>query len=404
MPYAPGIQSVPFHADMSGWGNALLKFMGDQQARADKIKEDAKSHRTYMAMGQQLGLDPGELKNAGLEGAKGMVEGYIAKSKFEELAQTVAAKRAEMQNAQRDAGHVAQFQRSYSNMTTPMQIPAGTFGPLSQTETIGGPMSGEDKFNLMQQSGVSPDDQYKLLRAYGEIKGNQPMQLPEGARVTGGTMGPGGLSTTYTLPSPRQNEQPTRIILNDGTPTGKASYSDGTIIDLPDVKTKALTDSQANALQFSERMGYNNNIITELERQGFNPAGTAAAAAQFTPNVMTPKQFQSYDAARKNWISAVLRKESGASISDKEKSSAIAEYFPAWGDDPQAVLEKAGRRALAEKNMRIAVGAGEASTASADKTIPRFDSEEAARSAGVGTNVFMMYDPQSATYRRARLK
>ena len=169
MPYAPGIQSVPFHADMSGWGNALLKFIGDRQARADKIKEDAKSHRTYMAMGEQLGLDTGELKNAGLEGAKGMVEGYIAKSKFEEIAQTVAAKRAEMQNAQRDAGHVAQFQRSYSNMTTPMQIPAGTFGPLSQPETIGGPMNGEDKFNLMQQSGVSPDDQYKLMRAYGEM-------------------------------------------------------------------------------------------------------------------------------------------------------------------------------------------------------------------------------------------
>jgi len=36
--------------------------------------------------------------------------------------------------------------------------------------------------------------------------------------------------------------------------------------------------------------------------------------------------------------------------------------------------------------------------------VPRFDSEDAARAANVGTNVFEMYDPATATYRKARLK
>ena len=69
MPYAPGIQSVPFRADMSGWGNALMQFIGDKQKREEQVKADAKSHKTYIAMGEQLGLDAKELNNAGLEGA-----------------------------------------------------------------------------------------------------------------------------------------------------------------------------------------------------------------------------------------------------------------------------------------------------------------------------------------------
>ena len=178
MPYAPGIQSVPFRADMSGWGNALMQFIGDKQKREEQVKADAKSHKTYIAMGEQLGLDAKELNNAGLEGATGMVKGFIAKQEIERGIQQFAAAKQKMQQEQyafqkqkQDASAVAQFQRSATNMTTPMQIPPGTFGPLYRGETIGGPISSEDRFNLMQKSGVNPDDQYKLMRAYGEMGG-----------------------------------------------------------------------------------------------------------------------------------------------------------------------------------------------------------------------------------------
>lgn len=182
MPYAPGIQSVPFRADMSGWGNALMQFIGDKQKREEQVKADAKSHKTYIAMGEQLGLDAKELNNAGLEGATGMVKGFIAKQEIERGIQQLAAANQKMQQEQyafqqqkQDAGAIAQFQRSATNMTTPMQIPPGTFGPLYRGETIGGPISSEDRFNLMQKSGMNPDDQYKLMRAYGEgAQGNDP--------------------------------------------------------------------------------------------------------------------------------------------------------------------------------------------------------------------------------------
>ena len=182
MPYAPGIQSVPFRADMSGWGNALMQFIGDKQKREEQVKADAKSHKTYIAMGEQLGLDAKELNNAGLEGATGMVKGFIAKQEIERGIQQFAAANQKMQQEQyafqqqkQQADAIAQFQRSATNMTTPMQIPPGTFGPLYRGETIGGPISSEDRFNLMQKFGVNPDDQYKLMRAYGEgAQGNDP--------------------------------------------------------------------------------------------------------------------------------------------------------------------------------------------------------------------------------------
>lgn len=246
-----------------------------------------------------------------------------------------------------------------------------------------------------------------LERALMERAKMQPaMQLPPGARPTGGTLGPNGVSTTFTMDNGRQSEQPTQIFLKDGTPTQKAMYSDGTIIDLPADKSKALTDAQANALQFSERMAFNNNVLAKLESEGFDATGAGAAAQKWTPNVMTGEKFQSYDAARKNWIAAVLRKESGAAISKSEEKGALEQYFPAFGDAPSVVKQKAELRALAETNMRRAIGGieNQASATATGKTIPRFDSEEAARAAKIGTNVFEMYDPATASYRKARLK
>jgi hypothetical protein len=102
---------------------------------------------------------------------------------FEAVGRNMVLKQ-EMQKFQQqkqDAGAIAKFQRSNTNMTTPMQIPAGTFGPMYGGETIGGPISSEDRFNLMQKAGVNPEDQYKLMRAYGEMGGGEGARADLGA-------------------------------------------------------------------------------------------------------------------------------------------------------------------------------------------------------------------------------
>lgn len=172
MPYAPGIQSQPIHADMSGWGQALMHFADQSNARKEQAKEEAKSFKTYVAMGEQMGLSKDEMLTKDLPTVKGMVEGTMTKNKLTELKQLSDWRGLQMQQIQQqmaqhtaDARHVADFQRSYRNVTTPMNIPAGTFGALSPQETIGGgPLDASAVADLYLKSGAPIAQMDDLMR------------------------------------------------------------------------------------------------------------------------------------------------------------------------------------------------------------------------------------------------
>jgi len=51
MPYNPGIQARPFHADMSGWGRALMSMLGDQ--KAERTERDSLIERYGGKAGQE---------------------------------------------------------------------------------------------------------------------------------------------------------------------------------------------------------------------------------------------------------------------------------------------------------------------------------------------------------------
>jgi hypothetical protein len=74
------------------------------------------------------------------------------------------------------------------------------------------------------------------------------------------------------------------------------------------------------------------------------------------PNFLANEASQQYRSAAKNWISAVLRKESGAAISKSEETGALEQYFPKLGDAPSVIQQKGQLRKLAEENMRRAIG------------------------------------------------
>ena len=133
--------------------------------------------------------------------------------------------------------------------------------------------------------------------------------------------------------------------------SGKATTTYG-ITD----RSKALTEAQANALQYSDRMAFNNEVVEGLFAKGFDPTTAGGAVQGQLPNFLTGDMRQQYDAAAGNWVRAVLRKESGAAISKDEQVKAMSDYFPKFGDGPAVVNQKADLRKLAEQNMRRAVG------------------------------------------------
>jgi hypothetical protein len=124
---------------------------------------------------------------------------------------------------------------------------------------------------------------------------------------------------------------------------------------------KPLTESQSKSLLFGSRMDEANRIIEDAASQGFtrpsnfkNAAesvpfigGTLGALANATPIVS--KQEQKLEQAQRDFINAVLRKESGAVIAAEEFESAKKQYFPVFGEDPEVSAQKKANRELATR-------------------------------------------------------
>lgn len=119
---------------------------------------------------------------------------------------------------------------------------------------------------------------------------------------------------------------------------------------------KPLTETQSNAKMFAARLGSNNQVLLGIEAKGFDPAAFGTTVQSFIPNRFRSEDAQAYNAAKQNWIGAVLRKESGAAISNKEYSDANKQYFAQDGDSKSVVLQKQALRKQVEDQMQQMVG------------------------------------------------
>ena len=148
----------------------------------------------------------------------------------------------------------------------------------------------------------------------------------------------------------------------------------------PLVGGKPLTETQSNAVAFGMRAVEANRIATDLENKGFTNTGVIRTAiggtvgtapivgekleqgVRSTFNVLptalggpSPEQQQN-DQARRNFISAVLRKESGAAISPTEYVNEERKYFPQLGDSAEVIKQKQEARQLAIKALEAQAG------------------------------------------------
>lgn len=109
--------------------------------------------------------------------------------------------------------------------------------------------------------------------------------------------------------------------------------------------TKPLTESQAKDLTYGQRGQQASTIIDQLASNivGFNPvayAGYGALEPNAVGNALVPDNVRQYKQAERNFLTAILRRESGASISPSEFSVAEKQYFPRPGDDAQTLTQK----------------------------------------------------------------
>lgn len=134
----------------------------------------------------------------------------------------------------------------------------------------------------------------------------------------------------------------------------------GTIIPLPGFQ-KPLNDVQSKSLLFGSRMNESDKIINDLAKSGkdFSTPGAAAPYGIGSAiNLVNPEQAQMLDQAKRDFLNATLRRESGAVIAKEEFSNADKQYFPQIGDSQKTIEQKARNRALAIQGVMAEVPKG----------------------------------------------
>ena len=114
-----------------------------------------------------------------------------------------------------------------------------------------------------------------------------------------------------------------------------------------DIQSKAnepLSLEQGKVATFADRMQEANKIIGDLTLSQTSLKQKALSASPILPNYLTDENYKKASQAQRNFINAVLRRESGAVISPEEFANAREQYFPQPGDTPEVIAQKAQNR------------------------------------------------------------
>lgn len=140
-----------------------------------------------------------------------------------------------------------------------------------------------------------------------------------------------------------------------GTATKYDSWLRGVYLygqDIHNISTgKPATDAQYVSAGYANRLLESNSVIDSLQNSiaGYNQLGFYAQKA--LPPKQQSETIQRQSQAELNFVNAVLRKESGAAISQSEYDNAAKQYFPRPGDTAATLAQKAKNRQTAIQTM-----------------------------------------------------
>jgi len=119
---------------------------------------------------------------------------------------------------------------------------------------------------------------------------------------------------------------------------------------------KPLTQDEGNAALYADRMREAEAIISGTAPDSMDINQIAKSKVPVAGNFMVTPDFQNAQQAQDNFLNATLRRESGATISDAERSNGKKQYFPQPGDSPEVLSQKSANRATAISGISRAAG------------------------------------------------
>ena len=216
------------------------------------------------------------------------------------------------------------------NLVFSYNKPAGGTEKERGIETLNRIAGGWNYEDSSWNEGVSPEDkteygiQYQML-----MKGYETTRIVDGREQT--IKVPGIDLTITNLPVP-EGFDPSTILNDRARDFGPQAVDAG----------------------FAQRMLYAEGLVRDVLVGGYEPNVTDAATDDIGTwigsSLQSPQGQRFYQASR-NFIAAVLRKESGAAISDGEYTNGLKQYFPRVGDGPEVLKQKEALRESAIKGM-----------------------------------------------------
>lgn len=293
-----------------------------------------------------------------------------------DAAQQIAAE----EQAQREAGDIQEMTRQSQYRYDPEGAMQRAMTPQGVGAVRGNPMLAAALQRSMEAPAAeefyAPIATDKGLVQFGK-RGNERVtgyKAPEGApeAVTPTTIIKDGRRVVVDARTGREigaAPESSPLVVNYGSPVAgvdeqgnpvffQPSRTGGPPSMIPGVRPegKAPTESQSNAMLFAERMAQAEPIFQ-------NPPPTFGSRFKEglpggVGNVMITPESRQFFQAERNFINAVLRKESGAVISDTEFENARKQYIPQPGDDDATLELKRQARETAIRQIAAGGGAG----------------------------------------------
>lgn len=134
------------------------------------------------------------------------------------------------------------------------------------------------------------------------------------------------------------------------------SHKANEALDKEKAKNTESSQAQITASGYAQRMDEAEDVLDKVEDSIRNMGLTSFAVQSRMPAAAQSETFQRYDQAGRNFINAVLRRESGAAVSASEFDNARRQYLPQPGDGPDVKAQKQRNRQTARETLIRASG------------------------------------------------
>lgn len=373
-----GVKSVADYDNEASQGrqNKLAEMMGGM--KMDEYTRGVADQNALRGVYAQFGNDTAANTNALFKAGLGKEAGAYAKSAQDMAKDKAATEKDQLANTHAKLSLGGQLLSSAKDQSSydaarataqangldvsrmPAQFdPAFVAAKMQESQTLKEQL--EQKWKAMQ---YSTPDANAVLSAQTSTSNNAATNATSrannsasvGATMRGQNMADG--RSREALEAGRQQIVQTDngpVLVNTRTGAGQVvNGPDGQ--PLPGV-TKPLNDSQSKALLFGSRMREADKVLDTLSGEGKinSIAGSRSPYVGGVINAMSSDNNQMLNQAKTDFMTAQLRRESGAAISTGEFDTSDKQYFPQVGDAPGVIAQKASNRQLAMRGILMEV-------------------------------------------------